>query len=136
MKYAKWLYIILVESKAGKEKNLIMAEIFDSFVRMHDESDHLTNFKNYYIYADMVRTKTKKNIYVPEMSTEETYKLLKIIKFSFEKTHNVHFGDKIIKNCIDLSNKFILNKKFPDKAIDIIDNCGSIKKKKTYIKKK
>ena len=44
-----------------------MAEIFDSFVKVYNENDHLTNFKNYYIYADMVRTKTKKNIYVPEM---------------------------------------------------------------------
>lgn len=85
-----------------------------------------TEYYKTFITTDGALARRFKNIYVPEMSTEETYKLLKIIKFSFEKTHNVHFGDKIIKSAIDLSNKFILNKKFPDKAIDIIDNCGSM----------
>ena len=93
-----------------------------------------TEYYKTFISSDGALARRFKNIYVPEMSTEETYKLLKIIKFSFEKTHNVHFGDKIIKNCIDLSNKFILNKKFPDKAIDIIDNCGSMMSQKTLPK--
>ena len=83
-----------------------------------------------FINSDEAFARRFKNINVPEMSAEETYKLLRTVKGAYEECHKVHFTDKIIKCCLDLSNKFILNKKFPDKAIDIIDNLGSLVSKK------
>lgn len=43
-----------------------MAEIFDSLLKTYDDSLHLVNYKNYFIYADMVKTSVIPVIYVPE----------------------------------------------------------------------
>ena len=86
-----------------------------------------TNNEYYKTFAngDDALLRRFKNINVPEMSVNDTYKLLKIVKKSFENTHKVHYSNKILKECINLSNIFILNRKFPDKAIDILDNAGA-----------
>lgn len=86
-----------------------------------------TNNEYYKTFAngDDALLRRFKNINVPEMSVNDTYKLLKMVKKSFENTHKVHYSNKILKECINLSNIFILNRKFPDKAIDILDNAGA-----------
>ena len=86
-----------------------------------------TNNEYYRTFAngDDALLRRFKNINVPEMSVNDTYKLLKMVKKSFENTHKVHYSNKILKECINLSNIFILNRKFPDKAIDILDNAGA-----------
>lgn len=92
-----------------------------------------TTYNEYFktfVGADEALIRRFKNINVPEMSVDETYKLLKTVKHTYEKCHKVHFSNKIIKICVNLSDKFILNKKFPDKAIDIIDNVGALISKK------
>ena len=86
-----------------------------------------TNNEYYKTFAngDDALLRRFKNINVPEMSINDTYKLLNIVKKSFENTHKVRYSNKILKECINLSNIFILNRKFPDKAIDILDNAGA-----------
>lgn len=86
-----------------------------------------TNNEYYKTFAngDDALLRRFKNINVPEMSVNDTYKLLKMVKKSFENTHKVHYSNNILKECINLSNIFILNRKFPDKAIDILDNAGA-----------
>jgi len=86
-----------------------------------------TNNEYYKTFAngDDALLRRFKNINIPEMSLNDTYKLLKMVKKSFENTHKVHYSNKILKECINLSNIFILNRKFPDKAIDILDNTGA-----------
>lgn len=80
--------------------------------------------------SDEALARRFKNIDVPEMSPSETYMLLRTAKQSYGKCHSVNFSDKIIRSCVDLSHKFILHKKFPDKAIDILDNFGAFISKK------
>ena len=89
-------------------------------------SEYFKAFTN----SDEALARRFKNINVPEMSTSETYMLLRMAKQAYGRCHNVHFSDKIIRSCVDLSNKFILHKKFPDKAIDILDNFGALISKK------
>ena len=46
-------------------------------------------------------------------------------KLSYEKFHNVKFNLSIIKKIINLCDKYLPEKKFPDKAFDIIDEAGA-----------
>jgi ATP-dependent Clp protease ATP-binding subunit ClpA len=50
---------------------------------------------------------------------------------SFESYHNVEYSDELISLTIDLCGKYLPNKRFPDKAFDIIDQtCSKVKIKK------
>ena len=65
----------------------------------------------------------------------------KLIKFylsleKYEDFHKVKYSDKAIKAAVDLSSKYIGNKKLPDKAIDIIDELGAFESLKQLNKKK
>ena len=55
----------------------------------------------------------------------ETYKILKGIKTSYEDFHHVNYPDKLIKKIINVSKLYLVNKTFPDKAIDLLDEVGA-----------
>jgi len=63
-------------------------------------------------------------ILVKEPSTDETLEILNGLKESFEKFHNVTYSQDILKSIISLSNRYMTNHYFPDKAIDILDQAG------------
>ena len=65
------------------------------------------------------------NINIEEPNKEETKKILYNCKKKYEEFHNVKFSKPIIDCVVDLSDKLISNKRFPDKAFDIIDQAGS-----------
>lgn len=65
------------------------------------------------------------NIEIEEPSKEDTKSILYNCKGKYEEFHNVKFSKPIIDCVVDLSDKLISNKKFPDKAFDIIDQAGS-----------
>lgn len=60
-------------------------------------------------------------INVLEPTKEETLGILKGMKASYEGYHNIDIPDEIIPLIVDYSEKYISNKKFPDKALDILD---------------
>lgn len=62
---------------------------------------------------------------VDEPSAEETKKILKGIKESFEKFHNVNISEEAMDQAVNLSARYINNRFFPDKAIDLIDETSS-----------
>ena len=64
-------------------------------------------------------------IEIKEPTQEETVKILLGIKKSFEDFHKVEFSEEAIKTAVELSVKYISDKKLPDKAIDIIDEAGA-----------
>ena len=64
-------------------------------------------------------------IEIKETNIEETINILKGIKDSFEKYHNVKYTDEAINLAVDLSSKYINDRFLPDKAIDIIDEAGA-----------
>jgi ATP-dependent Clp protease ATP-binding subunit ClpC len=64
-------------------------------------------------------------IYVNEPTKEETEILLNSIKGKYEEYHCVEYSEEVIKTCIDYADKYITYRKFPDKAIDLLDEVGS-----------
>lgn len=62
---------------------------------------------------------------IEELSPEATLHVLKRIKDSYEKAHKVSYNEDALSSIVALSARFLHNKKFPDKAIDILDEAGA-----------
>ena len=60
-------------------------------------------------------------VFVNEPSWEESFKILKDSKSTYEKFHSVAIEDEALKACVDLSGKHIPDKRYPDKAFDVLD---------------
>ena len=64
-------------------------------------------------------------VFVDAPTKEETYAILENIKIKYENYHNVIYSEEVLHKCIDLTDRYITNRNFPDKAIDVIDEVGS-----------
>ena len=64
-------------------------------------------------------------VIVESPDAEETIHILQNIKDRYEDHHNVHYTDEAIAACVKLSERYITDRCFPDKAIDILDEAGS-----------
>ncbi len=62
---------------------------------------------------------------VNEPSIEESYQIIEGLKKRYEEFHNVKYSPEALKAAVDLTNKYIKDKKLPDKAIDAIDEAGA-----------
>ena len=62
---------------------------------------------------------------VNEPSVDDTVKILRGLKPYFEEHHNVRYTAEAIKTAVELSNRYITDRKLPDKAIDVIDETGA-----------
>ena len=62
---------------------------------------------------------------VVEPTVEDTVKILKGLKPYYEKHHNVRYTAEAIRAAVDLSSRYIHDRKLPDKAIDVIDEVGA-----------
>lgn len=71
-------------------------------------------------------------IYVSEPTKDQTFDILKSIKTKYEDFHGVSFSDKIIKQIVDVADRYINYRCFPDKAIDLLDEVGAKVKLKNY----
>jgi ATP-dependent Clp protease ATP-binding subunit ClpC len=58
-------------------------------------------------------------------SVEDTVKILEKIKDSYESYHKVSYPTETIEQCVKMSDRYITDREFPDKAIDIMDEVGS-----------
>ena len=67
-------------------------------------------------------------IIVNEPSINDTIEILEGIKEKYESHHNVKISNKIIKNCVELSERYITDRFLPDKAIDVMDEVCSRKR--------
>lgn len=65
---------------------------------------------------------------VNEPTEEETYQILLGIKEKYEQHHNVFYPEKVLRKIIEYSNRYITERFFPDKAIDVLDELGAMKK--------
>ena len=74
-----------------------------------------------YIENDKALDRRFQKINVLEMSAEETLNILFNIRDLYENYHGVVISDEIIKGIVSLSERYVYNGKFPDKAIDIFD---------------
>lgn len=64
-------------------------------------------------------------IIVDPTNIEETITILKNVKDKYENHHNVQYSDEVIELCVKLSDRYINNREFPDKAFDVLDELGS-----------
>ena len=64
-------------------------------------------------------------IIIEPTSVEETIQILHNIKDRYEEHHNVSYTDEAIKACVTLTERYVSDRKFPDKAIDALDEAGS-----------
>ena len=64
-------------------------------------------------------------VHVDATSPEETLQILKQIRGRYEDHHKVQYGDEALELCVSLAERYITNREFPDKAIDILDEVGA-----------
>lgn len=62
---------------------------------------------------------------VEPTTADETLQILKNIKEKYEDHHNVTYTDDALKACVSLTERYITDRAFPDKAIDVLDEAGS-----------
>jgi ATP-dependent Clp protease ATP-binding subunit ClpC len=64
-------------------------------------------------------------VIVDPSTKEETLIILQNSKDKYEKHHKVSYSDDILKLCVELADRYITDREFPDKAFDIIDEVGA-----------
>jgi ATP-dependent Clp protease ATP-binding subunit ClpC len=64
-------------------------------------------------------------IIVDPATKEETFQILKNSKDKYEQHHKVTYSDEALTLCVELADRYITDREFPDKAFDILDEVGS-----------
>jgi len=64
-------------------------------------------------------------IIVEQTSPDDTLTILKNIKEKYEEFHMVKFTDEALEACVKLADKYLTDRNFPDKAIDLLDEVGA-----------
>jgi len=83
-----------------------------------------------YIEKDPALERRFQPVYVEEPDIDTTIEILKALRPKLEKHHNVKISDKAIEAAAKLSGRYIPARKFPDKAIDALDQACARKKLK------
>ncbi len=86
-----------------------------------------TTYKEYrnYFEKDRALVRRFQKIDVNEPSIEDTIKILRGLKPYYEEHHNVRYTNEAIRTAVELSARYIGDRKLPDKAIDVIDEVGA-----------
>jgi len=64
-------------------------------------------------------------VMVEPTNAEETLEILRQVKDRYEQHHNVNYTDDALKACVELTERYISDRNFPDKALDALDEAGS-----------
>ena len=64
-------------------------------------------------------------IIVQPSTAEETLQILQNVKSRYEAHHHVHYTDEALTACVKLTERYVTDRAFPDKAIDALDEVGS-----------
>ena len=86
-----------------------------------------TTYKEYrqFFEKDRALVRRFQKIDVAEPSVEDAISILKGLKPYFEEFHHVKFSNDAIRSAVELSARYINDRKLPDKAIDVIDETGA-----------
>lgn len=86
-----------------------------------------TTYKEFrqHFEKDRALVRRFQKIDVNEPTIEDTIKILKGLKTYYEEFHKLRYTNDAIKAAVELSAKYITDRKLPDKAIDIIDEAGA-----------
>ena len=64
-------------------------------------------------------------VQVAPTTADETLQILQNLRDRYEKHHNVRYTDEALKACVKMTGRYITDRCFPDKAIDVLDEAGS-----------
>ncbi len=103
--------------------NLLKPALQDGQVRCIGSTTH-KEFKQHF-EKDRALTRRFQKIDVVEPTQEETIAILRGLKSRFEAHHKVRYTEDALKSTVQLSARYVNNRKFPDKAIDVIDEAGA-----------
>jgi ATP-dependent Clp protease ATP-binding subunit ClpC len=78
-----------------------------------------------YIEKDGALERRFQKVLVEPPTAEETVIILNNIKSKYEEHHNVEYTEDAIINCVKLTERYITDRNFPDKALDALDEAGS-----------
>jgi len=86
-----------------------------------------TTYKEFrqHFEKDRALSRRFQKIDVSEPSVDDTVKILKGLKPYFEEHHSIKYTADAIKSAVELSARYINDRKLPDKAIDVIDEAGA-----------
>lgn len=90
-------------------------------------STTLDEFKRY-IEKDGALKRRFQKVMVTEPNSEETYKILKGIVKKYQEFHHVKYSDAAIRACVEYSERYMYDRKSPDRAIDLLDTSGALTK--------
>ncbi|MFK7871711.1 MAG: ATP-dependent Clp protease ATP-binding subunit ClpA [Oligoflexales bacterium] len=86
-----------------------------------------TTFKEYreHIESDHAMARRFQKIDIEEPSVAETIEILEGLKSRYEEYHQVAYGSDALKAAATLSDRYLRDRKLPDKAIDVLDEAGA-----------
>jgi ATP-dependent Clp protease ATP-binding subunit ClpA len=86
-----------------------------------------TTYKEYrqHFEKDRALARRFQKIDVNEPTVDDTIKILKGLKTSYEGHHKLRYTDAAIRTAVELSARYMTDRKLPDKAIDVIDEAGA-----------
>lgn len=89
-----------------------------------------TTFDEYkkHLEKDSALVRRFQKIILKEPTQTETIEILKNLKSSYETFHKVQYEENVVETIVKLSNRYITDRQFPDKAIDVLDELGSEKR--------
>ncbi len=64
-------------------------------------------------------------VMVEPTTPEETLLILQQVKDKYEQHHNVNYTEDALRACVDLTERYVSDRNFPDKALDALDEAGS-----------
>lgn len=97
-----------------------------------------TTYKEYrnHFEKDRALVRRFQKIDVKEPSAADTVKILRGLRKYYEEHHGITYTDAAIKAAVDLSIRYINDRKLPDKAIDVLDESGAAQKLRPENKRK
>lgn len=78
-----------------------------------------------YIETDGALDRRFQKVMIDPPNIEQTIQILQSIKFKYEEHHKVKYTEEAIQSAVKLSARYISDRHFPDKAIDVLDEAGS-----------
>ena len=77
------------------------------------------------IECDSALERRFQTVMVEPTTAEQTLSILRNIAPRYEQFHNVRYSDDALQACVDLTQRYITHRHFPDKAIDVLDEAGA-----------
>lgn len=85
---------------------------------------------------DHALTRRFQKIDIDEPSVDDTVKILHGLKKYYQSHHNVKYSAAALNSAVELSNRYITDRRLPDKAIDVIDEVGALQQIQPKSKRK